>query len=93
MSAYHPQFNSQAEVTNKTIAKHLRNVVNSTTLDWENYLAPLKLLYNKSSHRTIQTSPFFSDLWPNGKITSFQLAELEQKISGRNSKSYSKQEK
>jgi len=32
-SAYHPQCNSQAEVANKTIAKYLRNAVNTTTLD------------------------------------------------------------
>ena len=39
--AYHPQCNLQVEVGNKTIAKYLRNVVDLSTLNWENYLAPL----------------------------------------------------
>ena len=58
-SARHPQANSQAEVINKTIARYLASFVNETTLDWEQYLAPLMFSYNTAFHRSIKTSPFF----------------------------------
>ena len=41
MTAGHPQCNSQAEVTKKTIAKHLTSSVNDSNLNWEPYLYPL----------------------------------------------------
>ncbi len=40
-SSYHPQYNSQAEVCNKTIAKYLAAFVNDSTLDWEIYVCAL----------------------------------------------------
>jgi hypothetical protein len=49
-SAYHPQCNSQAEVTNITIAKYLRNVVDT---------APLMFNYTMLFGKTLQTSPYF----------------------------------
>ena len=55
----HPQCNAQAEVANKTIAKYLSSVVDSSTLDWELYLPPLAFSYNTSLHRTVKTTPFF----------------------------------
>jgi hypothetical protein len=33
----HPQYISQAEVFNKSLAKFLKNVVDKTTLNWEWY--------------------------------------------------------
>ncbi len=58
-SARHPQCNSQVERFNQTIAKYLNSFVNSTTLDWELYLAPLMLCYNTSFHRSVQNTPYF----------------------------------
>ena len=58
-SARHPQANSQAEVINKTIARYLASFVNDTTLDWEQFIAPLMFSYNTAFHRSIKTSPFF----------------------------------
>ena len=55
----HPQCNAQAEVANKTIAKYLTNVVDSSTLDWEPYLPPLAFSYNTAVHRTTKMSPYF----------------------------------
>ena len=55
-SAYHPQCNSQAEVANKTIAKYLTSYVIDTTLDWEDYLAPMMFSYNTSFHRSVQNT-------------------------------------
>ena len=56
-TAYHPQCNSQAEVAIKTIAKYLTSYVSNTTLDWENYLAPMMFLYNTSFHQSVVNTP------------------------------------
>jgi len=56
-SAYHPQCNAQSEVVNKTIAKYLASFVADSTLDWEQYLAPLMFVYNTSFHRSILNTP------------------------------------
>jgi hypothetical protein len=45
--------NSQAEVTNKTIAKYLASFVDGYTLDLEFYLCPLMFCYNMSFHHSI----------------------------------------
>ena len=55
---YHPQSNAQVEVCNKTIANYLKHRVNTDTLDWEMYMAPMMFAYNTSFHRSIKTSPF-----------------------------------
>jgi len=57
-SPYHPKTNAQVEVCNKTIATYLKTQVDSNTLDWELYMAPMAFAYNTSFHRTIKTSPF-----------------------------------
>jgi hypothetical protein len=46
------------EVCNKTIATYLKTQVDTNTLDWELYMAPIAFAYNTSFHRTIKTSPF-----------------------------------
>ena len=56
-SPYHPQTNAQVEVCNKTVAQYLKTQVESNTLDWELYMAPMGFAYNTSFHRTIKTSP------------------------------------
>ncbi len=70
-SAYHPQFNAQAEVANKTIAKFLRNQVDTSTLNWVIFLPPLMFSYNTSFHRTIHTSPFFLTFGQNAVQPDF----------------------
>jgi hypothetical protein len=84
-SAYHPQCNSQAEVANKTIAKYLRNVVDTTTLDWEAYLAPLMFSYNTSFHRTIQTSPYFLTFGQMARQPAFNQGDWQKKYLGETS--------
>ena len=84
-SAYHPQCNSQAEVANKTIAKYLRNVVDTSTLDWENYLAPLMFSYNTSFHRTIQTSPYFLTFGQIARQPAFNQGDWNKKYLGESS--------
>ena len=57
-SPAHPQCNAQVEVFNKTVAKYLASFVDSTTLDWEQYIPALMFSYNTSYHSTIMTTPF-----------------------------------
>ena len=81
-SAYHPQCNAQAEVGNKTIAKYLRTVVDTSTNDWENYLAPLMFTYNTSFHRTIQTSPYFLTFGAIARQPAFNQGDWNRKYYG-----------
>jgi hypothetical protein len=73
--AYHPQCNAQAEVANKTIAKYLRNQVDTSTLNWEIFLPPFTFSYNKSFHRMIQTSQFFLTFGHNAVQPDLNLQE------------------
>ena len=57
-SPAHPQCNSQVEVFNKTLAKYLASFVDSSTLDWEQYIPAMMFSYNTSYHSTIMTTPF-----------------------------------
>ncbi len=57
-SSYHPHCNSQAKVSNKTIAKYLAAFVDESTLDWEIYVPALMFAYNTSYHRSIKATPF-----------------------------------
>ena len=58
-TAYHPQCNSQAEVADKMITKYLTSYISETTLDWEDYLAPMMFLYNTSFQQLVQNTLFF----------------------------------
>lgn len=78
-TAYHPQCNAQAEVANKTIQKYLQSFVDSTTLDWENYIAPMMFAYNTSFHRTIQTSPHFLTFGSLARQPAFAPTDLREK--------------
>jgi len=76
-SAYHQQCNAQAEVANKTIAKFLRNQVDTSTLNWEMFLPPFMFSYNTLFHRTIQTSPFFLTFGQNVSQPSFNQEKVQ----------------
>ena len=81
-SAYHPQCNSQAEVANKTIAKYLTSYVNESTLDWEDYLAPMMFSYNTSFHRSVQNTPFFLTHGMEARQPSFDAASNRVRMTG-----------
>ena len=72
MSPYHPQTNAQVEVCNKTVAQYLKTQVESNTLDWELYMAPMMFAYNTSFHRTIKTSPLKLTFGHNARTINFQ---------------------
>ena len=77
-AAYHPQCNAQAEVCNKTIAKYLNSFVDETTLDWEQYLAPMAFSYNTSLHRSIKTTPYFLTYGQDARIPSFPSPDIQR---------------
>ena len=84
-TAYHPQCNSQAEVANKTIAKYLASFVSDSTLDWEDYLAPLMFSYNTSFHRSIKTCPFNLTFGMEARHPCFPTPDLRTKFYGESS--------
>ena len=75
---YWPQCNSQAEVANKTIQKYLASFVDSTTLDWPLYMAPLAFAYNTSLHRTIKTTPYFLTYGVEHRAPSFPNPDMQR---------------
>ena len=86
-SARHPQCNSQVERFNQTIAKYLNSFVNSTTLDWELYLAPLMLCYNTSFHRSIQNTPYFLTYGMEPRLPAFPGPDMRRVFYGESSAS------
>ncbi len=62
----HPQCNAQAEVFNKTMANYSASFLNSSTLDWEQYLPALQFSYNTSCPSTIAT---IASIWNETKDT------------------------
>ena len=81
-SPYHPQCNSQAEVVNKTIAKYLSAFVDSTTLDWELYLAPLMFAYNTSIHKATMFSPFKLTYGVEPRLPGFISPDMDRVFYG-----------
>jgi transposase InsO family protein len=75
---YWPQCNSQAEVANKTIQKYLASFVDSTTLDWTLYMAPMAFAYNTSLHRSIKSTPFFLTFGSEPRYPSFPNPDVQR---------------
>jgi hypothetical protein len=81
-SPHHLQCNTQAEVTNKTIAKYLASFCDDSMLDWELYLAPLMFSYNTSFHRSIKNSPFFLTFGMEPQLPTLLTPDLCCKFYG-----------
>ena len=77
-TAYNPKCNAQVERCNQTVAKYLASFVNSTTLDWELYLAPLAFSYNTSLHRTTKATPFSLTYGEEARIPSFPNPDVQR---------------
>jgi hypothetical protein len=73
-SPHHPQCNAQAEVFNKTIRKYLTSFVDESTLDWEQFLAPLMFSYNTSFHRTVLNTPHYLTFGVDARQPGFLAA-------------------
>jgi hypothetical protein len=63
---------------NQTVAKYLASFVNSTTLDWELYLAPLAFSYNTSLHRTVKATPFSLTYGEEARQPSFPNPDIQR---------------
>ena len=81
-SPYTPQCNAQVERANQTITKYLASFVNSETLDWEDYLAPLMFCYNNSFHRSIKQTPHFMLYGVEPNMPSLPTADVRRKFYG-----------
>lgn len=77
-TAYNPKCNAQVERCNQTVAKYLASFVNSTTLDWELYLAPLAFSYNTSLHRTTKATPYALTYGEEARIPSFPTPDVQR---------------
>jgi hypothetical protein len=52
--------------------------VDKTTLDWEQYLAPMAFSYNTSLHRSIQTTPYFLTYSQDERLPSFPNPDIQR---------------
>ena len=77
-SPAHPQCNSQVEVFNKTVAKYLSSFVNTSTLDWEQYIPALMFAYNTSYHSTIMSTPFELLYGMKPRLPSFPNQDIQR---------------
>jgi transposase InsO family protein len=77
-TAYHPQCNAQVERFNQTVGKYLASFTDSTTLDWELYLAPLAFSYNTSLHRTTKATPFSLTFGQEARLPSFPNPDIQR---------------
>ena len=77
-SAYHPQCNAQAEIANKTIAKYLSSFVNENTTNWEDFIFPLMLSYNTSSHSATKFTPFALTFAAEPRIPPFETPQTNK---------------
>ena len=75
---YHPQCNAQAEVQNKVIQKYLASFVDTTTLDWPLYMAPMAFAYNTALHRSIKSTPFFLTYGIDARLPSLPDPNLRR---------------
>ena len=63
-------------MVNKTIAQYLKTQVDTNTLNWELYLAPMAFAYNTSFHRTISSTPFKVTYGLDARTPDFEPKQL-----------------
>jgi hypothetical protein len=64
------------------MAKYLASVVDSSTLDWEQYLPALKFSYNTSFHSTISTTPHELLYGMKARTPSLPAQDIQRKFYG-----------
>jgi hypothetical protein len=69
----HLQTNTQAEVCNKYIAACLKNKGLSSTLDWEQYIAPMMFAYNTSYLKSIICRNLMSQVSTKQSVSSLLM--------------------
>ena len=58
MTAFHPETNSQSEIANQEIERHLQTYVNHFQDNWVNLLLMAKFAANADLYATIKIPPF-----------------------------------
>ena len=64
------------------MAKYLASFVDSSTLDWEQYLPALQFSYNTSYYSTIATTPFELLYGMKARTPSLPGQDIQQKFYG-----------
>jgi hypothetical protein len=57
-SAYHPQTNGALERSHRTIAEHLRSLMNPLQNDWDRWICIVNMTYNTTVHTSTGFQPF-----------------------------------
>ena len=57
-TAYHPQYDGQAERQNRTLQSMLSSFVSSRKDDWDSWLDSVTFAYNTSRHDVLGVSPY-----------------------------------
>ena len=57
-STYHPQFDGQTEVVNRSLGNMLRSLIGGNSKQWDKVLAQVEFAYNDSPNISIGMSPF-----------------------------------
>ena len=77
-TAYHPQTDGLAEVTNKSIIKMLRAFCSDQKDDWDEYLPILEFAFNAAANSVTGKSPFSL----NGGVEPLRPIDLEIGVAG-----------
>ena len=88
-STYHPQFNGQTEVVNRSLGKMLRSLVGENMKQWDKVLAQAEFAYNDSPNRSTGISPFkiMYGMHPRGVYELRDLGQLEKRSADGDRKS------
>jgi hypothetical protein len=74
MSPFHPQANTGAESFNRSFRKFFMTTLENTkTLEWEELLPYLMLMYNMHVHKSTQDSPFFLTFMHDPRMPFFDM--------------------
>jgi len=57
-TAYHPQTDGQTERANRVVEDMLRAYVNQHRTDWDQFLVPVEIAYNSSTHESTGFTPY-----------------------------------
>ena len=86
-AAFHPQTNSQSEVSNKTIIRYLRCNLNGSRVDWPLWLPAIMFSYNTAVHSTTMQTPYFLTYHCHPRLPFFD-SNLMQAPNGASSTTF-----
>jgi hypothetical protein len=74
--AFHPQTDSQAENSNKTLVRYLQTFATHQVNNWDQLLPLAEFAYNSSIHRSTKMAPFKADLGYTPELQLDPIATL-----------------